>query len=53
MFTISFPLSYGKTKRFVHQLTLPLGFTGCGFFMLGKSYLIAVRYRSCNPTILH
>ena len=33
-----------KTKRFVHQLTLPLGFTGCGFFKLGKSYLIAVSY---------
>lgn len=32
-----------KTKRFVHQLTLPSGFTGCGFFTLGKSYLLAVR----------
>ncbi|KAI9562809.1 hypothetical protein GHT06_010264 [Daphnia sinensis] len=30
------------TKRFVHQLTLPSGFTGCGFFTLGKSYLIAM-----------
>ncbi|XP_046636928.1 uncharacterized protein LOC124315343 [Daphnia pulicaria] len=38
----SYDLELLVTKRFVHQLTLPLGFTGCGFFKLGKSYLIAM-----------
>lgn len=39
-----------QTKRFIVQLAQPLGFTGWGFFRLGKRYVIAVSSSSLNKT---